>query len=128
MMVAWIYNEFMRKPEAARNRYISTGFEGTDDESRIMAAITELYGGNVKDALDKVADILSHPDPTGRINYLAACAYAAAGQNQQAMQCVANAVANGYGNLYDWLINSDMRVNVAPLRSEPGFNRLVTGQ
>lgn len=67
----------------------------------------------------------SSTDSDGYINYLAACFYSAAGDQQRALDCVAKSLEAGYANYYDWMYNSDGRINVALLRDNATFQELI---
>lgn len=65
------------------------------------------------------------PDHDGLINYYGACFYAARGDNDRALQCAEASMRKGYANYYNWMLNTDSPVNLAPLRDDLRFLNLV---
>lgn len=64
-------------------------------------------------------------DYDGEVNYLASCYYAQAGNTEKALKCMAASLEKGYANYYNWTVNSEADVNVAPLRNEVRFDSLL---
>ena len=64
-------------------------------------------------------------DNDGLINYYAACFYCATGDNDRALTCAEASLKAGYANYYDWMYNTDARINVAPLRDDLRFLNLL---
>lgn len=62
----------------------------------------------------------------GEAYYYAAALQAAMGNKAQGIKYLESCLANGYGGLYDIKFNDAPYVNLAPLRTEPSFNMLVS--
>ena len=62
----------------------------------------------------------------GEAYYYAAALQAAMGNKAQGIKYLESCLANGYGGLYDIKFNDAPYVNLAPLRSEPAFNMLLS--
>ncbi|MDE6543181.1 MAG: hypothetical protein K2K76_04365, partial [Muribaculaceae bacterium] len=70
--------------------------------------------------------ILAQPDNDGILNYYGACYYAQAGDIDKAFQCMETSLTHGYANAYDWNLNNDGRINIAPLRKDERFKTLMS--
>ncbi len=85
-----------------------------------------LFTGDTEGATRWADDLLrDNNDSDGSLNYLAACLYAQAGDADKALACVDRSLGRGYASLYNWKVNSEGRVNVAPLRNDPRFARTL---
>lgn len=69
--------------------------------------------------------ILAAPDHDGLANYYGACFFAARGDNDRAMKCAEESLRKGYANYYNWMLNTDAPINVAPLRDDLRFMNLM---
>lgn len=83
--------------------------------------------GKDSDAKKWIDDIMAaNPvDVDGRINYLAACLYSQIGDTEKALDCMTRSLDKGYGNLFDWTLDSTANLNIAPLRSNEEFKPLL---
>ncbi len=64
-------------------------------------------------------------DHDGLANYYGACFYTARGDNDKALQCAEEALRKGYANYYNWMLNTDSPINMAPLRDDLRFLNLM---
>ena len=70
--------------------------------------------------------IKDYPATGGETYYYAAALQAAMGNKANGIKYLESCLANGYGGLYDIKLNNDPYVNLAPLRSDPSFNTLLS--
>lgn len=78
-------------------------------------------------AISWIENILTtNNDNDGLINYYATCLYSQLGDIDKALECMKNALQKGYANYYNWTLNSDANINVAPLRENKRFHELLT--
>ncbi len=70
--------------------------------------------------------IENYPATGGETYYYAAALQGAMGNKAQGIKYLESCLANGYGGLYDIKFNNDPYVNLAPLRSEPSFDILLS--
>ena len=47
------------------------------------------------------------------------------GDNDRALVCAEKSLKAGYANYYNWMYNTDARINVAPLRDDLRFLNLL---
>lgn len=128
MLRAWILNDYLNQQNAANvqyNRVLEMDYPETSVSS--FKGFAYLYSGN-KEAGDKwMETILSKPDNDGLLNYYGACYYAYSGDTDKAFECMRNSLSRGYANLYDWTINNEAKINVAPLRDNEKFKSILKG-
>jgi serine/threonine protein kinase/tetratricopeptide (TPR) repeat protein len=96
------------------------------DESRalVLGAVLCCQSGNIPRGLDLIRQTLAlDPDDSG-VLYNVACAYASAGQVDEAVGCLERAVLNGFGH-WDWVEHDS---DLDPLRSSPRFQALLAGR
>ncbi|HTO28058.1 MAG TPA: tetratricopeptide repeat protein, partial [Devosia sp.] len=96
------------------------------DESRalVLGAVLCCQSGNIPRGLDLIRQTLAlDPDDSG-VLYNVACAYASAGQVDDAVGCLERAVLNGFGH-WDWVEHDS---DLDPLRSSPRFQALLAGR
>ncbi len=109
------------------NNAAALDFEDTDINS-LKGFALNLLGKNDEATLWIDNIIKSNPvDVDGRLHYLAACLYSQLGATEKALNCMTTALDKGYANLYDWKQYSVGNINVAPLRSDPEFDKLLRG-
>ncbi len=125
---AWIMiNHQNKKGDAATflRRAVDLDFDDADINSLKGFALNLL--GNDSDSREWVDAIMatSPVDVDGHINYIAACLYSQLGDQDKALDCMTRSLDKGYGNLYDWTLNSTANLNVAPLRKNPDFTSLL---
>lgn len=128
MLRAWIQKEYLGNAGAAESLYE----QALDldafhlDNINSLRGFALLFTDRMPQAEAWLNNILSTvTDHDGRIHYLAACFYAQDGNSDRALDCAETALKAGYANLYDWMNNSDARINVAPLRDELRFLQLI---
>lgn len=129
MLRAWVLEQNLNQPVAAKGFYeqVATNDVYPADNVRSLRGFAMLFAGDREGALAWIKNILATTtDHDGLINYLAACLYAQAGDDDNALDCVQRAVELGYSNLYDWNYNNDARINVAPVRDNLRFLNLMT--
>lgn len=124
---AWILNDFLNQPAAAKNYYERVIDLELDHSERVgsMLGFARLFAGQTPRATAWMDECLSQPDYDGRTHYLGACFYAWAGRNDRALECMEKALQAGYANYNDWMNLSDARINVEPIRSLPRFKELL---
>lgn len=84
-----------------------------------------LFTDSKYDAIEWAEDLLKVKDTDGSLNYTAACLYAQAGDNENALACADRAMKMGYASTYNWTVNNTARVNVAPLRKGTALTELM---
>lgn len=127
MLQAWVLNDYLKQPKAAQgfyNRVLEVDYPETDVKS--YKGFADLFTRKTVQGDSWIESILSNPDPDGVLNYYGACYYAYAGNLDKAFACMEKSLANGYANAYDWNLNDDARVNVAPLRDDARFKTLMS--
>lgn len=128
MTRAWLLLEYMNQPEAAKGYYeqVAEMDHFYIDNVRSLKGFAQLFLDETTRAEGWMNNILTTvTDNDGLINYYAACFYTAAGDSDRALMCVEAALKAGYANYYDWMYNSDSRINVAPLRDDLRFLNLL---
>ncbi len=128
MVRAWLLGEYMKQPEAAAQFYeqVASMDQFYLDNIRSLKGFALLFNDNITAAESWINNILTTvPDYDGMINYYGACFYAQAGDNDRALQCAEASLKAGYGNLFDWMYNTDARINCAPLRDDLRFLNLL---
>lgn len=128
MLRAWVQNDYLNNPATAQSLY-EQALDLHDyqlDNIESLRGFALLYTDRKPQAEAWLNNILTTvPDPDGRIHYLAACFYAQAGDDDRALECTEEALKAGYANLYDWMHNTDARINVAPIRDHLKFLQLI---
>ncbi len=126
---AWLLATYLNEPVAAAGFYnhIIDNTTADDGDIHSLRGFALLFNGRKTDAIQWIEHILAtHTDNDGYLNYMAACLYAQADETDKALTCVERALANGYADTHNWTANTDSRINVAPLRSLPRFQSLLT--
>lgn len=127
LLRAWVMNDFLNQQKAAKGLYTRVTELELDHPENIgsMLGFAQLFNGQTAKAVQWMEDCLKQPDNDGRIHYYGACFFAWAGRKQRALECMEDALKAGYANYYDWTMNNDGRVNVAPIRDEARFTALL---
>lgn len=119
----------MNQPAAARGLYQRVaGLEGAADSPlRSLSAFARLLNGDDAASItsDVEAELATATDSDGYLNYLAACYFAQAGDNDRALSAAERSLKAGYANLYNWTEYADGHVNAAPLRDDLRFLNLL---
>lgn len=129
MLRAALLEQKMNQPSAARAIYQRVaGMDGASKSVlRSQAAFARLFAG--ENAADITADVekelATANDTDGSLNYLAACYFAQAGDNDRALKAAEKALKSGYANYFNWTEYNDGRVNCAPLRDDLRFLNLL---
>jgi Tfp pilus assembly protein PilF len=127
MLRAWALNDFMKQSNAAVAVYKRVlDLEYPENDVRSFRGFAALFAGDRKTGDAWIESILAQPDNDGILNYYGACYYAQAGDKDNAFRCMEKSLTHGYANAYDWKLNSDARINIAPLRSDERFNALMS--
>ena len=84
-----------------------------------------LFSGKKAEALAWAGELLKEKDTDGSRNYLAACLYAQAGDNDKALECASRSMQLGYSDVWNWTRNTSARVNVEPLRQGAALTDLM---
>lgn len=128
MLRAWLLNSYLNQPVAANSFYERIlDIETYDkDDVKSLVGFAKLYSGDAEGAEDWMQKVLSsNTDADGYINYLGACYYAQIGNYSKAFECMEKSLKNGYANYYDWMYNTDARMNVEPIRNQSQFSNLL---
>lgn len=129
LLRASILEDQMKQPSAARGLYQRVASLNASPEKPLqsLAAFARLFAGTDTGTLNSEVEkeLAATSDSDGRVNYLAACYFAQAGDNDRALSAAEKALKAGYANLYDWTEYSDGRVNCAPLRDDLRFLNLL---
>ena len=115
MLRGWL-NKYQLKNAAAATADFEKVLTLPDED------LTSLHGF----ALHAEKKIQDMPAIGGESYYYAAALQAAIGNKAQGIKYLESCLANGYGGLYDLKLNDAPCVNLAPLRSEPAFNMLIS--
>lgn len=128
MLRAWVLHDFRNQDDIARQCYeriLDMEMPATDVTS--FRGFALLYLGREIEGDDWMETILeSVEDYDGLINYYGACYWAARGDLDRAFRCMETSLEKGYANYHNWTRADQARVSVAPLRSDPRFNDLLT--
>lgn len=86
-----------------------------------------LLANNKKaEAIEWIENILANnTDNDGLINYYATCLFAQAGEKDKAFYCMKSSLQKGYANYFQWSLDSDANVNVAPIRNDSQFKNIL---
>lgn len=129
MLRASVLEDKMNQPAAARGIYqrVSDLETAAVQPLRSLAAFSRLFSGDDQEAItrDVERELAAASDSDGYLNYLAACYFAQAGDNDRALVAAEKSLAAGYANLYNWTEYRDGRVNAAPLRDDLRFLNLL---
>ncbi len=128
MLRAEILNKQMNQSNDAYtiyNRVIDLEYDDSDVKSLKGFALLAL--DKYDEAVIWIENILkTSPDNDGLINYYGACFYAQAGDSDLALECMKKSLEKGYANYYQWTSDSDVDINVAPIREDPRFKELLS--
>lgn len=127
MLRAWVLTEGLDKTGLALPLYQRV--QECDilyDKPSSLYGFTLLFTDHKAEAL-KWAEAIVHDnkDTDGSVNYLAACFFAQAGEADKALDCLETALSRGYSNRYHLTLYSDARINVAPIRTNPRFEKIL---
>lgn len=128
LLRAEILNKRLNQPSDANviyERVIEMEFEGNNVKSLKGFALLAL--DRYDEAIAWIENILkSTPDIDGSVNYYGACLYAQAGDSDKAFECMKASLQKGYAHYYQWTSDSDVDINVAPIREYPRFKELLS--
>ena len=98
------------------------------DDYRSYLGFAENMMGQNEQAQQWIDSILAAQpnDVDGHIHYIAAALYSHLGDTDKAFNCMEQALAKGYANLYDWRVYDVANLSVAPLRNNPPFDTLLS--
>lgn len=128
MLRAWVLGKHLNQPVAANGFYnqVADLDEWDIDNVRSLKGFALLLAGNKEQGVKWIENILSTvTDKDGYINYMGACFYATAGDNERAIALADKAMQLGYANYHNWMTLNDGLCTVAPLRDDLTFLRLV---
>lgn len=128
MVRAWMLTDYMNQKAAAATLYgqVAEMDHFYLDNVRSLKGFALLYLDRVTQAEAWMNNILTTvEDNDGLINYYGACFYAMTGDNDRALVCAEKSLKAGYANYYNWMYNTDARINVAPLRDDLRFLNLL---
>ena len=79
-----------------------------------------------EDAVEWIENILANStDNDGLINYYATCLFAQVGEKEKAYNCMKTSLQKGYANYFQWTLECDANINVAPIRNDKQFKNLL---
>lgn len=123
-----VLNNQLNQSENAKSIYervIDLDYNPNDIKS--LKGFADIALSENAQAIDWIENILTtNNDNDGLINYYATCLYSQLGDIDKALECMKNALQKGYANYYNWTLNSDANINVAPLRENKRFHELLT--
>lgn len=129
MLRSWMLGTYLNQPVAAGgfyNKVYEISLEYPENHiSGLYGAFGLLYSDKEQQAIAVTDVILEANKNNPQIQYMGACFYAQAGNDEKALQCVERALEAGYANYYDWDYESDARMNVAPIREHLRFRSLM---
>lgn len=148
IMRAWVLTDGMKQQANAQNLYNrivkltaaelpeEQAGDGTpasvDGKVSALTAIQSyrgfglLYAGQKNKAIQWADDMRrDYRDTDGYLNFMTACLYANAGDNDKAFAALEKALQLGYGNLYELSVADFGRISLAPIRSDARFNQLL---
>lgn len=128
LLRAWVLGKYLNKEAAAQQLYrkVADLDNFFMDNPKSYKGFALLALGSTREATRWMENLLTTvQDHDGYINYLGACLYAQAGDNDKALQCAAEAMKLGYANYHQWTQAADGTVNVAPLRDDLKFLNLL---
>ncbi len=127
MLRAWVLNDYLKQAKAANAIYQRVlELDHPETDVRSYKGFASLFAGDRKAGDAWIEAILAQPDNDGILNYYGACYYAQAGDLDKAFQCMETSLSHGYANAYDWNLNNDARINIAPLRKDERFKTLMS--
>lgn len=128
MLRSWVLVDDLKSPEAAAGFYNTVVELAMDhpDEVSTFKGFALLYTDRRGEALDWMQHVLdTQKDGDGLVHYYGACFYAAAGDNDRALQCVRDALGLGFSDYYMLTVQDQARISVAPLRQLPEFQQIL---
>lgn len=126
MLRGWLNKNHLKNEKAARADFEKV-LTLPDDELTSLRGFALHELGRDAEANDWAQSKINQMSLTGgEAYYYAAALQAAMGNKAQGIKYLESCLANGYGGLYDIKFNEDPYVNLAPLRSEPAFNMLIS--
>lgn len=128
LMRGWLAENSLNQPVAAKNFYEQAleveNYSDTNVKSLRGFALHNL--GRDQEAREWMDNILtSVPDNDGLINYYAACLYMLLDDDIKALECAEKSLQSGYSDNHCWMADTDGQINVAPLRDDLRFLRLM---
>ena len=128
LLRAHLLNTHLNKPSEAKMLYERIlEIEYDDNNAESLKGFAHLALNDNNAAINWIENVLSNNNDTnGRINYIAACLYAQLGLNDRAIVCMSNSLQKGYANYHQWLYDTDIDVNVAPIRNSKQFTELLS--
>lgn len=128
LLRAELLNKKLNQPDDAKviyERVVDMEFDNTNVKSFKGFALLAL--DRYDEAMAWMENILNtSPDNDGLVNYYGACFYAQAGDSDKAFECMKTSLQKGYANYCQWTLDSDVDINVAPIREDTRFKELLT--
>ncbi len=128
MLRANIIEKHLKQEENANTIYeriIDMDNNPNDVKSLKGFALLALKRNNI--AKNWIENILSTTtDNDGIVYYYATCLYSQLGNIDKAIECMKVSLQKGYANYYDWTLNSDTNINIAPIRENKQFHELLS--
>lgn len=128
LLRAGVFNHHLNQASAATMIYeqvIELDINANDVKSLKGFALLSLDRKN--EAIEWMENILNNNnDNDGLINYYGTCFYAQLGDKDKAFKCMETSLQKGYAHYYQWTSDSNINVNVAPIREDPRFKKLLS--
>lgn len=131
LLRAWVLGTYLHQETAAAGFYekiseIGTELGGVNPVAAAYGAFGDAYAGRTVAADNTMATLTAENPDNALLQYLGACYYAQTGNSDAALACAERALKSGYANYHDWNMNTDARVNTAPLRDDLRYLNLLT--
>lgn len=131
LLRAWVLRDYTHQADAAREYYEKVVGLTTypDADVRSLKGFALLNLGRTEEADAWIESVLADAATTsldGEVEYIATCYYAARGDESRAFVCMAQSLDKGYSNYHNWTAADEAGITVAPLRSNPRFQALLT--
>lgn len=125
VMRGWILsNDLNRKTDA--DNFFNRAINLNDDSANSMKGFALLATGKIDEGEQWAQEIVKNPGSDGATEYLCAAIYAQAGEFDSAFRMMEASLNKGYANLYNWKLNDNANMNVAPLRDDLRFEQLLS--
>lgn len=128
LLRAWLHQNFLNQPVAAKgfNEQALNVENYGDHNVKSLRGFALLNLGRTDEAIEWMETIIREvPDNDGLINYYGTCFYDLQGQDEKALECAERSLKAGYSDNHNWMKNSDGQINVAALRDDLRFLRLL---
>ena len=123
----WILNDYRHQESNAQREYervLDMDYDFDNVRSLRGFALLALDRKDQADAwMERVLETANDYD--GEVNYYGACYYSHTGMIDRAFRCMETSLEKGYADYHNWTLANSANLNVAPLRDDPRFKRLL---